>query len=125
MPGHTFPLRAAEGGVLTRAGQTEAAVDLAVLAGLYPGSNTHYLHAPLIVGSPEIRELFSRERSISPALQAAASSDLALLGIGTLGEEASLVRYGHLEPADRASLIVSGAVGDFEIQTDVERARQL
>jgi 3,4-dihydroxy 2-butanone 4-phosphate synthase/GTP cyclohydrolase II len=36
MPGHTFPLRAAEGGVLTRAGQTEAAVDLAMLAGLYP-----------------------------------------------------------------------------------------
>ena len=36
MPGHTFPLRAAEGGVLTRAGQTEAAVDLAILAGLYP-----------------------------------------------------------------------------------------
>jgi 3,4-dihydroxy 2-butanone 4-phosphate synthase/GTP cyclohydrolase II len=36
MPGHTFPLRAAEGGVLTRAGQTEAAVDLAVLAGLFP-----------------------------------------------------------------------------------------
>jgi 3,4-dihydroxy 2-butanone 4-phosphate synthase / GTP cyclohydrolase II len=36
MPGHTFPLRAADGGVLTRAGQTEAAVDLAVLAGLYP-----------------------------------------------------------------------------------------
>jgi 3,4-dihydroxy 2-butanone 4-phosphate synthase/GTP cyclohydrolase II len=35
-PGHTFPLRAAEGGVLTRAGQTEAAVDLAVLAGFYP-----------------------------------------------------------------------------------------
>jgi 3,4-dihydroxy 2-butanone 4-phosphate synthase/GTP cyclohydrolase II len=36
MPGHTFPLRAADGGVLTRAGQTEAAVDLATLAGLYP-----------------------------------------------------------------------------------------
>jgi len=35
-PGHTFPLRAREGGVLTRAGQTEAAVDLARLAGLYP-----------------------------------------------------------------------------------------
>jgi len=36
MPGHTFPLRAAVGGTLTRAGQTEAAVDLATLAGLYP-----------------------------------------------------------------------------------------
>jgi len=35
-PGHMFPLRAAEGGVLKRAGQTEAAVDLARLAGLYP-----------------------------------------------------------------------------------------
>ena len=36
MPGHLFPLRAREGGVLVRAGQTEAVVDLARLAGLYP-----------------------------------------------------------------------------------------
>ncbi len=36
MPGHLFPLRAREGGVLVRAGQTEAAVDLAKMAGLYP-----------------------------------------------------------------------------------------
>jgi 3,4-dihydroxy 2-butanone 4-phosphate synthase/GTP cyclohydrolase II len=36
-PGHIFPLRAKEGGVLVRAGQTEAAVDLARLAGLGPG----------------------------------------------------------------------------------------
>jgi 3,4-dihydroxy 2-butanone 4-phosphate synthase/GTP cyclohydrolase II len=35
-PGHTFPLRARDGGVLVRAGQTEAAVDLARIAGLYP-----------------------------------------------------------------------------------------
>jgi 3,4-dihydroxy 2-butanone 4-phosphate synthase/GTP cyclohydrolase II len=35
-PGHMFPLRAVKGGVLKRAGQTEAAVDLARLAGLYP-----------------------------------------------------------------------------------------
>ena len=36
MPGHLFPLRAREGGVLVRAGQTEATVDLCKLAGLYP-----------------------------------------------------------------------------------------
>jgi 3,4-dihydroxy 2-butanone 4-phosphate synthase/GTP cyclohydrolase II len=36
MPGHMFPLRARSGGVLVRAGQTEAAVDLARLAGLNP-----------------------------------------------------------------------------------------
>ena len=35
-PGHVFPLRACEGGVLVRAGQTEGAVDLARLAGLKP-----------------------------------------------------------------------------------------
>jgi 3,4-dihydroxy 2-butanone 4-phosphate synthase/GTP cyclohydrolase II len=35
-PGHIFPLQAKEGGVLARAGQTEAAVDLARLAGLAP-----------------------------------------------------------------------------------------
>lgn len=36
-PGHVFPLRAREGGVLVRAGQTEAAVDMARMAGLRPG----------------------------------------------------------------------------------------
>ena len=35
-PGHIFPLRAKDGGTLVRAGHTEAAVDLARLAGLYP-----------------------------------------------------------------------------------------
>ena len=36
-PGHVVPLRAKDGGVLRRPGHTEAAVDLAVLAGLAPG----------------------------------------------------------------------------------------
>jgi 3,4-dihydroxy 2-butanone 4-phosphate synthase/GTP cyclohydrolase II len=35
-PGHVFPLKARNGGVLVRAGQTEASVDLARIAGLYP-----------------------------------------------------------------------------------------
>ena len=35
-PGHIFPLRAKDGGVLKRAGHTEAAVDLAQMSGLYP-----------------------------------------------------------------------------------------
>jgi len=37
-PGHVFPLEAKDGGVLVRAGQTEASVDLARLAGLYPAA---------------------------------------------------------------------------------------
>ena len=38
IPGHIFPLRAREGGVLVRAGHTEASVDLCKLAGLYPAA---------------------------------------------------------------------------------------
>ena len=46
MPGHVFPLRAQEGGVLKRAGHTEAAVDLATLAGLFPaGVICEIMHA--------------------------------------------------------------------------------
>src|SRR5690606_30662525 len=37
-PGHIFPLRARDGGVLERAGHTEAAVDLALLAGQHPSA---------------------------------------------------------------------------------------
>jgi 3,4-dihydroxy 2-butanone 4-phosphate synthase / GTP cyclohydrolase II len=37
-PGHVFPLRARKGGVLKRAGQTEASVDLATIAGIAPGA---------------------------------------------------------------------------------------
>ena len=38
MPGHMFPLRARDGGVLVRAGQTETSVDLCKLAGMYPAA---------------------------------------------------------------------------------------
>ncbi|HXU23625.1 MAG TPA: bifunctional 3,4-dihydroxy-2-butanone-4-phosphate synthase/GTP cyclohydrolase II [Tepidiformaceae bacterium] len=37
-PGHMFPLRARDGGVLVRAGQTEASIDLCKMSGLYPGA---------------------------------------------------------------------------------------
>ena len=45
-PGHMFPLRARDGGVLVRAGQTEAAVDLARLAGLKPAGVICEVMAP-------------------------------------------------------------------------------
>ena len=65
MPGHTFPLRAAEGGVLTRAGQTEAAVDLATLAGLYPAGVITELMKPdgTMARMPDI-EKFAAEHNI-------------------------------------------------------------
>ena len=43
MPGHMFPLRARDGGVLERRGQTEASVDLSMLAGLTPAGIIEHL----------------------------------------------------------------------------------
>ncbi len=65
MPGHTFPLRAAPGGVLTRAGQTEAAVDLATLAGLYPAGVITELMKPdgTMARMPDI-EKFAEEQHL-------------------------------------------------------------
>ena len=65
MPGHTFPLRAAEGGVLTRAGQTEAAVDLAVLAGLFPaGVITELMKSDGTMSRMPDLDSFAREHNI-------------------------------------------------------------
>jgi len=61
-PGHTFPLEAAPGGVLQRAGHTEAAVDLARLAGLpAAGVICEILHEDgRMAGLTELRELATR-----------------------------------------------------------------
>ena len=90
-PGHVFPLRARDGGVLTRAGQTEAAVDLARLAGLEPAgvicevltpegamarlpdlegfAATHAL--PLLTVQALIEYRLKRERLIQPVAETA------------------------------------------------------
>jgi len=61
-PGHTFPLRAKEGGVLVRAGHTEAIVDLARLAGLSPaGAICEILNEDgSIARLPELEKLAER-----------------------------------------------------------------
>lgn len=64
-PGHIFPLRAVEGGVLIRSGHTEASVDLAKLAGLYPaGVICEIMHEDgTMARLPELVE-FSKEHNL-------------------------------------------------------------
>ena len=64
-PGHIFPLRYMEGGVLKRAGQTEASVDLSRLAGLYPASVICEIMAEdgYMARMPTLEE-FSREHGV-------------------------------------------------------------
>jgi 3,4-dihydroxy 2-butanone 4-phosphate synthase/GTP cyclohydrolase II len=58
-PGHVFPLRAAKGGVLERAGHTEATVDLAMLAGFAPaGVLVEIMHEDgTMARLPELKEV--------------------------------------------------------------------
>src|SRR5918997_1367264 len=61
-PGHIFPLRARKGGVLVRPGQTEASVDMARIAGLYPaGVICEIMNADgTMARLPELREFARR-----------------------------------------------------------------
>jgi 3,4-dihydroxy 2-butanone 4-phosphate synthase/GTP cyclohydrolase II len=64
-PGHMFPLRARDGGVLVRAGQTEASVDLARLAGFYPAGVIVEIMAEdgTMMRLPQLRE-FAKKHSL-------------------------------------------------------------
>ena len=101
-PGHIFPLQAREGGVLSRAGQTEASVDVARLAGLTPaGVICEVMNEDgTMARMPQIEE-FSREYGL-PILTIA---DLIQYRMKTerliqLVEEAELpTRYGRFQVA--------------------------
>jgi 3,4-dihydroxy 2-butanone 4-phosphate synthase/GTP cyclohydrolase II len=65
-PGHVFPLRARPGGVLQRVGQTEASVDLARLAGLYPaGVICEILNADGSMARRAELDRFAREHGLA------------------------------------------------------------
>ncbi len=101
-PGHIFPLRARPGGVLVRAGQTEAAVDLARLAGLQPAG--------------VICEIMNEDGSMArvPELEAfCRRHDLLMITV------ADLIRY-RLQH-ERHVL----AIGETEIETEYGRCRML
>ncbi|HOT07334.1 MAG TPA: bifunctional 3,4-dihydroxy-2-butanone-4-phosphate synthase/GTP cyclohydrolase II [Methanotrichaceae archaeon] len=68
IPGHTFPLQAMDGGVIRRAGHTEAAVDLARLAGIYPAGVICEIMAEdgTMARLPQLEE-FAREHGIKMA----------------------------------------------------------
>lgn len=84
-----------------------------LLASHYPDSRVHYLHAPSIVDSPAIRAAIMSDSSVEAALAIAASSDLAVVGIGEIEADATLIRSGHLGPEDLDRLRELGAVGSM------------
>ena len=79
----------------------------------YPGSRLRYLHAPAIVDSAEVAQAIISDRTVSAALEAAASSEVALVGIGSMDDEATLARGGHVSARDRRDLVKHGAAGNM------------
>lgn len=97
-PGHIFPLEAKEGGVLARAGQTEAAVDVARLAGLVPaGVICEIMNEDGTMARIPQLEIFSREHCI-PILTIADLIKYRMQTESLVGkiDEADLpTRHGH------------------------------
>jgi 3,4-dihydroxy 2-butanone 4-phosphate synthase/GTP cyclohydrolase II len=100
-PGHIFPLRAKSGGVLRRTGHTEAAVDLARLAGLYPaGALVEILNADgTMARLPQLMEV-------------ARQHDLKIISIDDL--VAYRMRTERLVRRE-VSTVMNTVFGDFEV----------
>ncbi|MEQ1919657.1 MAG: 3,4-dihydroxy-2-butanone-4-phosphate synthase, partial [Elusimicrobiota bacterium] len=101
-PGHIFPLRAQEGGVLVRAGHTEAAVDLARLAGLRPAG--------------VICEILNADGSMSRTPQLMKFARKHKLKIITIADLIEYRRHKELLVERKASAKLPTKYGDFTIR---------
>jgi DNA-binding transcriptional regulator LsrR (DeoR family) len=73
-----------------------------------------YIHAPLIVDSPQVAAGLRAQRNIAEALELAGSADVALVGIGALDERtSSLLHAGYLTQDEFVAIRQRGAVGDI------------
>jgi 3,4-dihydroxy 2-butanone 4-phosphate synthase/GTP cyclohydrolase II len=102
-PGHVFPLRARDGGVLVRAGHTEAAVDVSRLAGLH--------------ASGVICEIMNEDGSMSRLPDLVAFAQLHGLKIGTISDLISYRRrHDNLVAVTRTETVQSEFGGDWEMR---------
>ena len=115
-PGHMFPLRARDGGVLVRAGQTEAAVDLARIAGLYPaGVICEIMNEDgTMARVPELTKFAQRHKLLMITI-----ADLIQYRMRT---EALVQRVATRDAADRARRVPRHRVREPDRPRDARRA---
>jgi DNA-binding transcriptional regulator LsrR (DeoR family) len=83
------------------------------LAAAY-GGHCYYLHAPLLVASPLVRDGLLQERNLHLSFEMMEQMDIAVVGIGGARSEASgLFRAGYLDENELHILRNKGAVGDI------------
>lgn len=71
------------------------------------------LYAPLFVEDRSMADALVRDTDIGNTLNLARQASLVIYSVGTLGEEATMVRLGYLSPEERAFLQERGAAGDI------------
>jgi 3,4-dihydroxy 2-butanone 4-phosphate synthase/GTP cyclohydrolase II len=103
-PGHVFPLRAKKGGVLVRAGHTEAAVDIARLAGLNP--------------SGVICEIMNEDGTMARMPDLTTFAQYHQLKLGTISDLiAYRRRHDNLVKEIKLEMVHSAYGGDWELRT--------
>ena len=133
-PGHVFPLRARKGGVLVRAGQTEASVDLARMAGLIPaGVICEIMNEDgTMARVPDLRRVLQSarpedaDRRRTDPLPAAERALCASRRRGAAADRARRVPDDRLRERGRASARRTGATGESHVALvygDLERAQ--
>lgn len=77
------------------------------------GGQFHYLRAPFMVETPELREALLRDRDVRFTIEMVRHAELAVTGIGSIRPELSgLMRAGYLSQEDLDTAVKAGAVGD-------------
>jgi DNA-binding transcriptional regulator LsrR (DeoR family) len=77
------------------------------------GGRARSLYAPAYVEDADVRDRFLRQEAIEHALRAAATADVALVGIGSVDDDCTMVRSGCLSLDEIRRLRDRGAVGDI------------
>ena len=109
-PGHVFPLRAREGGVLVRAGHTEAAVDVSRLAGLNP--------------SGVICEIMNEDGTMSRLPELIAFAQRHGLKIGTISDLiAYRRRHDNLVQVEKEEVVTSEFGGEWTMKIYVDKTQ--
>lgn len=98
-----FDLVAMTGGV-------QSYVDGLRIMGL--GRKIYLVPAPLVCSTPELTRLLMEEPDVMNTLNMSLGADYALIGIGSLNENASVLRAGHIHPSELPAMRRLGAVGD-------------
>lgn len=114
-PGVVGELRVAQlaGGLADAAPGTQGHELARRLTEIYPDSRVTYLHAPSIVDSAQLCDALLADRSVQAALATAAGSEIAIVGIGDMTPNATLLAASHILGDDLGELLAQGAVGSM------------